>query len=235
MITSSIPSGPFKRLRAHRDKVSAREYNRLVDLVEKMSRSFLNSGLMDSTGFHTSRQPFVQNDIIVFEVQSAATGDGLYICYRQKLDATNWADEGGLDKFLDYDTTTIVVLNLLENNPEATYVALLAANDRMACWQWLDDEGNLRWVGIPIEQNIGGNRKAYCKADAGAATTIVCYLDTDATGTEITVNCPISGGGNLNACTRRLQNGDLIIVTNIGGTWYSTEGFDTTEDCLCSS
>ncbi|KKN71365.1 hypothetical protein LCGC14_0420870, partial [marine sediment metagenome] len=214
------------------------DINVVIDRVNSLSKVNSHSGINSSVsplGVNILQSQEGKGVTIrIFEVQSAATGDGLYNCYRQKLDATNWADEGGLDKFLDYDTTTIVVLNLLENNPEATYVAQLAANDRMACWQWPDDEGNLRWVGIPIEQNMGSNRKAYCKADAGAATTIVCYLDTDATGTEITVNCQISGGGNLNACTRRLKDGNLIIVTNIGGTWYSTEGFDTTENCLCS-
>ena len=240
MITSSIPSGPFKRLRAHRDKVSAREYNRLVDLVEKMSRSFLNSGLMDSTGFHTSRQPFVQNDIIVFEVQSAATGDGLYICYRQKLDATNWADEGGLDKLLDFDTTEVTVLNLMENDPvEVTYAAALATKDRIACWQWLDDEGNMRWVGKPL---VSSPRRARTTAAAGAATTIACNLiDNEGSeiaaglGSGITVNCNISGGGNLNSCIRRLDNDDYLNVEWVAGKWYASEGFQTSEDCVCTS
>ena len=116
-----------------------------------MLRWFERSG-RQSPRFRRRKNPDDRIIIRIFEVQSAATGDGLYICYRQKLDATNWANEAGADKLDDYDNTEVIVLNLPENNPEATYVAQLAVGDRMACWQWLDDEGNLRWVGIPIEQ-----------------------------------------------------------------------------------
>ena len=75
--------------------------------------------------------------------------------------------------------------------------------------------------------------KAYCKTDAGAATTIVAYLDTDTTGDEITVNCSIAGGGNLNAAIPRLANGTLIFVIEIDSTWYCTTVFQATEDCVC--
>lgn len=47
----------FNRLRAGRDKVSASEYNQLVGLVEKMSRSLMSAGIVDSTGFTTRRPP----------------------------------------------------------------------------------------------------------------------------------------------------------------------------------
>ena len=81
----------------------------------------------------------------------------------------------------------------------------------------------------------GTSRKAYCKVAAGAGTTIVCYLDTDATGTEITVNCSVVGGSALNAAVPRLADGSLLFVENLGGTWYCTSTvFQTTEDCVCS-
>ena len=73
--------------------------------------------------------------------------------------------------------------------------------------------------------------KAYCKADAGTGTTIVCYLDTDLIGDEITVDCDISNGIDLNAATRRLKLGDRLMVVNIAGTWYSNEGFQKTKVC----
>ena len=40
-------------------------------------------------------------NIKIFEVQSAAAGDGVYNCYQQKLDATDWTDTAGADKFDD--------------------------------------------------------------------------------------------------------------------------------------
>lgn len=74
-------------------------------------------------------------------------------------------------------------------------------------------------------------RKAYCKAAAGAATTITCYLDTDGTGTEITVNCSIAGSVNLNAAVPRLADGTLIFVSKIGGAWYCISPFQKSRDC----
>lgn len=71
----------------------------------------------------------------------------------------------------------------------------------------------------------GRLRVAYCKTDAGAATTIVCYLDKDDTGIEITVNCSIAGGGNLDAAVPRLTDGLLILVTKIDATWWCTTIF----------
>lgn len=81
----------------------------------------------------------------------------------------------------------------------------------------------------------GSIRKAYCKNNAGAGTTIVCYLDTDLTGIQKTVNCSIVGGSALNAAIPRLEIGDIIYVTCIGGAWHCLTVFQTTENCICSS
>ena len=84
-------------------------------------------------------------------------------------------------------------------------------------------------------------RIAYCKDDAGAAQTIDCYLDTDATGTEITVHCNVAqGGANLNAVLTRLKDGDPIFVEKIwDGTnnywWCVGLPFMPSEDCECTS
>ncbi len=78
--------------------------------------------------------------------------------------------------------------------------------------------------------NVGQTWKAYCKVAAGAAATIVCYLDTDGTGIQITVNCSIAGGGNLNAAVPRLADGDMIIVSKMGDDWYGPL-FNASQDC----
>lgn len=79
-----------------------------------------------------------------------------------------------------------------------------------------------------------GIHKAYCKTDAGSGSTLACYLDEDLEEppqdpppTEITVNFPnISPSGtNLNACIRRLKDGDSIAVYLKSGSWYCLEGF----------
>jgi len=176
-------------------------------------------------------------DFKIFAVQSEAAGDGIYNCYEQMLDATEWDDTAGDPKFDDLNTTSVEVLNLAENNPESTYVAHLAAGDFIAAWQKKDDEDNKRWVGVPFRQGAhgAGLRNAYCKNDAGAGSTIVCYLDTDGTGTEITVNCSISNGSNLNTASRRLADGDRLAVYKVGDNWYTPEGFDTDEECVCTA
>lgn len=73
---------------------------------------------------------------------------------------------------------------------------------------------------------IGSVRIAYCKTAAGSGTTIVCHLDTDGTGEEVTVYCAITGGGTkLNEAIPRLSDGDPIAVYNDQGTWRSVFPF----------
>ncbi len=78
----------------------------------------------------------------------------------------------------------------------------------------------------------GEPRKAYAKAAAGAGSTIVCYLDTDGTGEEITVNVEIVGGSALNAAFPRLENGTLLTVWDDNGTWRNAGNpFQATGEC----
>ena len=124
----------------------------------------------------------------IFEVQHAATagGDGLYDCYEQSLDAANWASTDGTPKIANANITEVEVLNLAEHDPEATYVAHLAANDLIiAVYRNYDDEANARWAGVPIRQaNADRPRIAYCSEAAGAQQTIAATLD-HTTGTAI--------------------------------------------------
>ena len=74
----------------------------------------------------------------------------------------------------------------------------------------------------------GGDRRrlAYCKTDAPDASSIVCYMDTDGTGDEITVECLIINGSSLMYAAPFLHDGDPIIVGQIfvdgTATWYCT-------------
>ncbi len=67
----------------------------------------------------------------------------------------------------------------------------------------------------------GDIHKAYAKAAAGAGSTIVCFLGSDSEDPddEITVNCEIVGGSDLNSALPRLEDGTRITVWNDGGTW----------------
>jgi hypothetical protein len=94
---------------------------------------------------------------------------------------------------------------------------------------------------MPVGRNrrtaAGGTKiyKAYCKTAAGAATTITCYKDTDATGDEIEVNCSIAGGGTLNAAIPRLLDGTLIFVIKIGDDWHCLTIFQASVPCVCDT
>jgi len=185
--------------------------------------------------------PFQTGGFKVFEVQSEATGDGVYNCYEQTLDATDWNNTSGAPKIVEKNTVSIQVLNLAEYDPELNYVRHLTAGDLIAAFQYLDDEGANRWCGMPLRQyNSDRTRMAYCKNDAGTGKTITCFLDTDTVGTEITVHCSIARGGtNLNEAIPLLKDGDPIFVQKINdGTndYWRCVGvpFMLKENCLCT-
>ena len=213
--------------------ISERDYQRLQEMLRWYDR---NKNIR-----HPMRRRNISGggslNIKIFAVQSEAAGDGVYNCYEQTLDGSEWDDTTGAPKFDDRNDTEVEVLNLAEHNSESEYVAHLAAGDLIAAWQKKDDEGTMRWVGVPFRTGAhgAGLRNAYCKTDAGEGSTIVCYLDVDGTGEEITVNCSISNGSDLNAAARRLKDGDRLAVYKVGDTWYAAEGFDTDEECVCTS
>lgn len=81
---------------------------------------------------------------------------------------------------------------------------------------------------LDIYGSLGGAvRLAYSGTDAGAATTIACFLDTDITGESVTVQCLTGANGTsfLNASVPRLAEGDPMIIVKHNGTWYSTTIF----------
>jgi len=228
---------PFRHLRARKDKVSAKQYNRLVDLVEMMANSMLADGIMAGGQILKRRVTGSGGgiNIKIFEVQSVGTGDGIYNCYEQSLDATEWADTAGDDRFDDKNETSVEVLNLVESHCHSNYAGGLAVGDRMHCWQWLDDEGTNRWVGVPFAL-WGMVRPAMCQGDAGATTLMSVKLvdvDGNVVGDAFNAICPIAGGTALNAAIPRLEEDDVIFITNIGGIWYNVQTFQASEDCDC--
>ncbi len=78
---------------------------------------------------------------------------------------------------------------------------------------------------VPVDVMEMSIKKAYVKTTPGATTTLACYLDKDTTGTEISVACVIDGGGNLNAATPRLTDGEYIWVKRVGAAWVNVTPF----------
>jgi hypothetical protein len=175
----------------------------------------------------------------IYEVQSAATGDGVYNCYEQKVDGSDWDSTSEVDKLADKDAISVPVFNLLESYPEATYANMLGLYDRLLGWESTDDEGAKRKVGLPVAG--GFVRMARTTAAAGATQTITCNLIGfngaeigSGLGSGITVNCKVCGGGNLNSAIPRLADDDYLFVANIRGEWWCTTIFQTSEDCVCT-
>ena len=88
----------------------------------------------------------------IFEVQSAAIGDGVYNCYEQIVINAAWDDTSEASKIGDKDEEPVAVkvLNLAEHNPNAGQYNLVEG-DVLAAWQVIDDRRARRWVGIPAK------------------------------------------------------------------------------------
>ena len=178
--------------------------------------------------------------IKLFEVQSVATGDGVYNCYQQTLDATEWADVAGDDRLTDKDAVSVEVLNLLEHHVHATYARALATGCRIAAWRITDDEGTSRYIGIPIGPYYEGRvvlaktQEAASGADLNMSVKL-CDQDGNEIGSAFDVICKVTGGAtHLNDVIPRFASGDPIFVTNIAGTWYCAQILQTSEDCVCT-
>ena len=136
----------FKHLIPNKSRVSASEYNHLVDLVTTMAKGASQDCFIDSTGVHIRKKRQKSGvDIRLFRVVSEATGDGIYNCYEQTLDATEWADTDGDSKFDDKDAVSVEVLNIAESGEDNH---ALSASDILVAWKMTDDESNIRWIGL---------------------------------------------------------------------------------------
>ena len=232
---------PYKPLVANRDRPSARVLNATVLNLNALVASLQTHGISDSAGLHTRLPPTLPL-FRIYEVQSAATGDGLYICYRQKLDATNWADETGLDKLLNYEDTPteVTVLNFMENDPVlGTYTPALAKGDRMLVIEWGDDEGRTHFVGVPLTPPARTVRlKENAPATSMDNTSVTCNL-IDNEGNEITSGLG-SGIEVFGTCGDSVDWDEVIpIIKNdrymqaewLTGRWLFVQSFQLMDIC----
>jgi hypothetical protein len=83
--------------------------------------------------------------MFIAKVVSDAAGAGVYNCYIQKLDATNWGNSSAVS--INKNTDSVAVLNMAE---DAATSHNLDAGDYILCWKKTDDEGNSRYVGNEI-------------------------------------------------------------------------------------
>lgn len=173
--------------------------------------------------------------IEIFEVQSAALAPGVYKCYRQQLLATGW-EPGSGDKFDNFDTTVVEVLNVIENDILADYTPALAIGDRIAAWPFKDNLGIIHWVGKPAVPSV---RMAQATEDAGDSQEIVCNLIAndgeseieEGLGSGITVYFRPTDGVDMNSASPRFADLDYLFVENISGRWWYVAAPQANEDC----
>jgi len=127
--------------------VSERRTQRTIGRIDLAGRQERLSGPQMVQSARAVRFP-LGSSLKIFEVQSVGSGDGIYDCYEQILDADQWAGTGDEPKFDDKDTTETEVLNLAEIGLEGEYVAALSVGDTLVAWQAVDDKGTKRWIGL---------------------------------------------------------------------------------------
>jgi len=93
---------------------------------------------------------------------------------------------------------------------------------------------------INAAQTITGGsseiRDAYCKVAAGTGNTLVCFLDTDTTGIEITVYFTLLNCSNLSDGQLSLVDGTPIPVRKrADGNWWCIIPIEGTEERACGS
>jgi len=179
----------------------------------------------------------------IFEVQSAGTGDGIYNCYEQTIDATEWPDTVGDDKLDDLNTTSVEVWNMEENDCKYAYLPALALYDRMYAWEMTDDEGNTRWCGVQLSNRVREVRAAESAGSNSILTSsITCNIILNngivASVGQLGYNIEVWGrncGGDVDwdAVTPRIATDDYLFAHNQQGWWWFTNVFMATIDCTC--
>jgi len=174
-----------------------------------------------------------ESDVATIAGDSAATSYGAYYCYEQTLKADEWEDTDGDDKLDDKDTIGVEVLNLLETDSVADYTPMLGLYDRITAWKMTDDEGNKRWVGMPLVNSV---RQVRATEEAGDFDHITSNLllnngveaAESELGYHIEVYARICYGAALSAAEPRIANSQWLTAHNEQGKWWFDTVFNTT-------
>ncbi len=82
---------------------------------------------------------------------------------------------------------------------------------------------------------LGSVKRLKVQENAPAGSEISCKFVDDndnEIGDAFNVKCDISDGSDLNSAIRRLSDGSFISAFQVNTIWYSTEGFQNSEDCI---
>ena len=235
----------------------ARKLNAALDLIEQFGHQLGGPQMNRSSALvgntinvseplltpHIPRPPSGSGTAAkIYEVQSVATGDGLYNCYLQNIDATDWTDTAGTTRFIEAEESPegVVILNLLEAQVHSTYQRGLARYDKIWGWSRLDDEGNAIVVGMPIVPHARLFKTTEAATANGQITCNAILSDgTEAASAddilyEIELYADISHGTALNEAAPRLEDDEYVLAQHIRGKWWMTTKYQGTGDCSCN-
>ena len=220
------------------EKLSDLDFGQVVRNILETDKQSQNT-VADTMRIHITETQ--QYNSKIFEVQSAATGDGVYNCYEQRLDATEWADTAGDDKLDDKDAVSVEVLNLLENDPVSSYTPALGKYDRIRAWLINDDEGNSRWAGVPLVSAVRWVKATENgPATAIASTTITCNLwlnnGAEATSGQLGYHIEVAaedceGSPDWDEVVPTIKSGNYYPAHNEQGTWAFAFAFTIMDIC----
>lgn len=167
----------------------------------------------------------------ILEVQSSATGYGMYNCREEIIDKTYLADETGAVKTRQLSTDAYLVMNLKESDPVAGSYPALALYDLLLSWQKIDDEGYLRWVGIPAMNDVRWVRTTEVTPATQNITCNIMHRDGGEAGAgelgyNIEVYADLASGINLDDVVPQLKNGEWYPAHCVQGKWWFLQHFD---------
>jgi len=242
-------------------RFSARTYNELNELIEKdrlgglsmqTNVSRVNNdyvlvknssgadvgrfGILGIAGIlfdpQTALPAFTSRPVFTGEIPAESHGGRFLICaepIRNGSIGRAWAEGVVITRVLVQDSSHYYA----SVKPDDT-TQLVTHIQGLCCLLYKEAGTGTKWAVVRLGAgNPNPVRTAYCKTAAPEGSTIVCYLDEDGTGQEVTVYCDISGGSDLNLALRRLENGDRLKVHYNPQTshWESLEGFQASKDC----
>ncbi len=116
--------------------IDSDEINPLIDRINTLSKITASNGIRIATSplginlIGSGITGGVRQPRKIFEVRSAATGDGVYNCYEQVLDSTDWTDTAGVNKFNDRYSAWVIDTDYIAGdhviNDNVQYKCILA-------------------------------------------------------------------------------------------------------------
>ena len=106
----------------------------------------------------------------------------------------------------------------------------LVSADQGLCYILYKEPGTgTKWAVVRYGSTGNSLRWAFCSEDAGSGNTLDCFLDTDGTGTLVTVYFKLLNCSSLDSGHLTLTDGVPVPVMKRGGSWWCIIPIEGTE------